>query len=515
VSASLFQDAVTLYEKNDSTVITRYRIEHPALGKFCISLNDLYSRLYELVSQDYWQKFLIPLKRLQFGLCAAPFPNDYRFKRISTIVDEMQHHLQFCQKLYPDLASSAFTVLDLLSGILEEPRDPLLGKLLELTSVEQKVAWVIKESRLIPHVEELVAELNLTKLSLVHPLQLKNLTCYDHLIVIGPSRWFPESIFTAPRASQIDILIFDWIKDRWKPQSIFVSPFRPSDSSNRNHLAVKERETGSRWEGIDSESILNIVDKTSSLVSTLKAEWDSDEYENVEAVCIFLEGDLAVLIEANEGAKTLIIDPDEDSNNRIARVFVKDIKSGVFVLVRTGGGGDYIVPVADKIMGDQAPQAREYQKRWKESLRKHVKRNGLLETSIDLLDLGSYLANEINVRNWMSPRSIRTQNYSDFLAIMKLVGFEGKAQEYWSVMNRINRAHNKAGFKIRALLLEQVKDLNMEILQKQGQMHFKVSGDDEAEMTAFRVEGVLSETLEAPYSRIGKPFKLEDQLWHE
>lgn len=109
----------------------------------------------------------------------------------------------------------------------------------------------------------------------------------------------------------------------------------------------------------------------------------------------------------------------------------------------------------------------------------------------------------------------RTQHYRDFLAIMKLVGFEGKAQEYWNVMKRINRAHNQGGFKIRNLLLEQVKDLNMEMLQKQGQMHFKVSNDDAAEMIAFRVEGMLPETLEVPYSRIGKPFKLEEQLWHE
>ncbi|MEI2609620.1 MAG: hypothetical protein V9G20_13405 [Candidatus Promineifilaceae bacterium] len=197
---SLFQEVVTLYEKSVSTTITRHRIEHPALGKFCVSLNNFYSELGDLANEDYWQKFLIPLKRLQFGLCAAPFLKDYRLKRISTIADELQHHLQFCSKLYPDLVGYAFTVLDSLNGLLNASEDPLLDKLLELTSAEQKVAWAIKESRLIPHVEDLVAELNLSKLSIIHPLQLRNLTCYDQLIAIGPSRWFPESVFTAPRA---------------------------------------------------------------------------------------------------------------------------------------------------------------------------------------------------------------------------------------------------------------------------------------------------------------------------
>jgi hypothetical protein len=513
--ASLFQDAATLYEKSDSTTITRHRIEHPTLGNFCVSLNSFYSELGELVGEDYWRKFLIPLKRLQFGLCAAPFPKDYRFDRVSTIAGELRQHLQFCPKLYPDLAGTAFTILDLLAELLDEPRDPLLDNLLELTSAEQKVAWVIKESRLISNVEELVAELDLPDLSVIHPFQLKNISCYDQIIVIGPSRWFPESIFTAPRANQIDILIFDWIRDRWKPQNVFVSPHKSSGASNRNHITVEERETSNRWDNVDPQNLLIIVDQASSLASTLNNEGDRDEYERVEAVCMFLENDWAVFIEGSEGAKTLVIDPDEDTDSRIARVLVKEIRSGMFILVRTGGGGDYIVPVADKIMGDQASKNREHQKRWKELLRNYARKNGLLKTSIDLLDLGSNLANEINVQNWMSPRSIRTQNHNDFLAIMKLVGLEDQSKEYWAMMKRINHAHHKAGFEIRKLLLEQVKDLNMEMLQKQGKMNFKLSGDDEGSLTAFRVEGVLSKIIEIPYSRIGKPFKLEDQLWPE
>jgi hypothetical protein len=515
MSVSLFRDVVTLYKKSASTTITRHRIEHPALGKFCVSLYSFGSMLDEAASEDYWRKFLIPLKRLRFEFCAAPFPKEYRFERISAVASELQHHLRFCPKLYPDLASQAAAILDLLTDLLNDPKDPLLDKLLELTDAERKVAWVIKESRLISHVEELVAGLNLPKLNAVHPLQLKDLTCYDRLIVIGPSRWFPESVFTAARASQIDILIFDWIKDRWKPQNEFVSPHKSSGPSNRNYITVEERETSSRWDDIDPESLLIIVDKVSSVASTLNNGGDWDEYQDVEAACVFLEDDWAVFIEASEGAETLVIDPDEDTDNRIARIPVKEIKPGMFILVRTSGGGDYIVPVADKIMGNQAQRAREYQKRWKELLRNYATRNGLFKTGIDLLDRGSNLANEINIRNWMSPRSIRTRKYNDFLAIMRLVGLEDAAQEYWAIMKRINRAHHKAGFEIRNLLLEQVKDLNMEALQKQGKMDFKLSSDDEGGLTAFRVESVLPQTLEVPYSRIGQPFQLEDQLWRE
>ncbi len=276
----------------------------------------------------------------------------------------------------------------------------------------------------------------------------------------------------------------------------------------RKLITVEERETGSRWDGIDAESLLTVVDRASSVASTLD-KGDRDEYEDVEAVCVFLEGDLAVFIEADEGAKTLVIDLDEDADDRVTRILVKDIQPGTYVLVRTSGGGDYIVPVADKIMGNLAQQAREYQKHWKELLRNYAKANGLLKTSIDLLDLGSDIANEVNVRNWIWPRSIRTHSYSDFLAIMRLIDLEDKAKEYWNIMGVINKAHHKAGFEIRNSLLDQVRDIDMEELQRRGKMDFKLSGDDEGGLIAFRVESVLAEKVKVPYSRIGQPFRLE------
>ena len=514
MTVSLFANVAHLYKQGSTTTISRHRIEYPALGKFCISLDSFSSMLGESASEEYWLKFLIPLKRLRFGLCAAPFSQEYRCSRISSVVEELQYHLRFCSKLYPDMAVQSFAILDILVDLLNENQDPLLDKLVELTDAEQKVAWVIKESRLISHVEEVATRFKLPELYVLHPLQLKGLTCYDQLIVIGPSRWFPENVFTAARSSQIHILIFDWIRDRWKPQRLFVSPHKSSGQSNRKHITVEEHETSSRWDGIDAGSLLNIVDKTLSVASSLDNKIQ-DEYEDVEAVCIFLEGDWAVFIEANEGATTLVIDPDEDTGNRISRTPVKNIQPGTFVLVRTGSGGDYVMPMANKIMGSLAQKAREYQKNWKELLRIYVKTRGLFETCIDLLDLGSGIANEVNVRNWMSPRSIRTKNRRDFIALMELIGLKDEAGEYWTMMSQINKAHLKAGFEIRDILLEQVRDLDMDILQKKGKMDFKLSDDDEGGLTAFRVESVLKETVQVPYSRIGNPFKLEGQLWRE
>ena len=108
-------------------------------------------------------------------------------------------------------------------------------------------------------------------------------------------------------------------------------------------------------------------------------------------------------------------------------------------------GGDYIVPVADRVMGRAAKHARERQRYWKDKLRAVVSREGLLATSVLLLDHGSQVANEQNVRNWMSYRNIRTQDKRDFIAIMRATGLEAETEQLWQEMGRIHRAHMRAG----------------------------------------------------------------------
>lgn len=512
MSVDFFCDVVRVYKKSSSCSITRHRIPHPAFGNFCVCLYKFNSMLGELAYDIYWKNYLTPLKRLRFDLCAAPFNKEYLNERITRTVANLQTHLLLCTKLYPDYAVDANLILDLLTELLNDPANPLLDKLIELTTTKQSTAWVVKESRLIPRVEEDISLLKLPDLRIIHPSQLSKLTCYDKLIILGPSRWFPESVFISPRASHIDILIYDWIKDRWKPKNSFVNPYKSSGSSKESRVVFEERETSSKWDDINPEDIFNIMDRNVSVVSRqINAYQENiDDNENVEAICVFLEDDWAVLIDSSEGTTTLVIDPEEDHDNRINRILVKEIRPSMYILVRTSGGGDYIIPVADRILGNLAHSARQRQKHWKELLRSYVKRHGLSKTCNDLISYGSKIANEINVHNWMSPRSIRTHKYSDFLAIMKLVGLENDATECWATMEKINTAHHKAGVHIRKLLLNQVKDVDIELLQKQGKMDFKLSSSDEGGLTAYRVESILAESLEVPYSRIGHLFKLDN-----
>ncbi|MBN1922092.1 MAG: hypothetical protein JW892_12660 [Anaerolineae bacterium] len=512
MTAPLFELAVTAYQNASTARITRHRVNHPIFGQFAMALLAFEELLGPMSIDDYWRPFVGTLRRVRFDLCAAPLCSADRVERICETSLKLRDHLQFAHQLYPDLEASAEAILDAFDKLLDQANDPLVDKLLELTEPQQNAAWVIKESRLIPGVENLTLCLKLPNLAVLYPLQLRRLAIYDRVMVVGPSRWFPESIFTAPRSKNVDVVVFDWIKDDWTPSRVFAKPHRSSGPSSRNFIFVDEKATFNRWSELDAMGLLQVINNRSSASASPSGE-TIDKLDVAEAVCVLLENDIVVFFESGEGAQTLIIDPDEDPEHRIYRVPTKDLAPGLFILVKTSGTGDYIVPIADRIMGHKATKAREYQKRWKALLKDQVKCHGIVETSISLLDHGSNIANEVNVRNWFSPRSIRPHKYEDFLAIMRMTGLEAYAQEYWQMMGIINTAHHKAGFEIKKLLLEQIRVMDMDELQKKGRADFKLSDNDEGGITAFRVEAVLEETLEISYSLIGHPVHIEDHPW--
>ena len=91
----------------------------------------------------------------------------------------------------------------------------------------------------------------------------------------------------------------------------------------------------------------------------------------------------------------------------------------MFLLLKTSGGGDYIVPLANRILGSEADKLRASQKGWKDRLRKLKNNNGTDWVINELRSLGCSIASPTNLRNWMSYRGIKTSQFSHFQAIMK------------------------------------------------------------------------------------------------
>lgn len=489
--------------------LIRHEISSGNFKRFSLGLFEFIKALSELGEDDYWQKFLRRLKNLHFELCAAPYLPVQRQKLISSALHTLEEHLQICTKLYPSEEKSARLLLEYLEQLLYEPEEPLVAKLQEISRGVGNVAWLIKESRLVAPVEQLLQTLKFSNIIAVHPIQLKELRYYDQIIAVGPARWFPEHIFTAPRAREIHFVIFDWIYDNWQPQNVFVAPYKASNYDQIEQTLLYTTESRIHSKPIPADTTFDFESRIFSVRTTL-SNLPSNDDELVEARALLVDGGQVVLVDADEDSSILVIDIDEISDNRIMG---QQIEVGMFILVRDGSGGDYIIPFADRILGIHKFTLRNQQSHWKDLLRFRIKRTSLTQTIQELRTLGSPKANEINLKNWVSPRSIKTRDFDDFLAIMKLIGLEDSAEKFWLAMQEIDSAHRRAGFEVRNLLLEQVKDVDVTKLQSQGRIEFKLSQDDDSKLIALRVESILEGTFTVPYSHLGRMIRLDQDAW--
>ncbi|CAG1007606.1 hypothetical protein ANRL4_03773 [Anaerolineae bacterium] len=494
-----------VYQCASNYIVSSHRVSFSELGYFSVKVNQFRSLIGESIYDAYWQKYLRVLCRLRFELCAAPMLNKERDDLIAETLTTIEDHLKHCHAIYPLFVEPAKDVLHLLEKIRGDTRNPLVDKLIEITPPNSNTAWVIKESRLIEQVENVIDLYPRFKpnLQTVHYSQLISAICYDALIIIGSPAWYPLSVFTSPRAPRLNIVHFNWMSDTWKLPNTFIANYVPSQTKR---TVLWESDTHQEA-NTPADSILLHVD--AHQVYTIVDRGDRREYDEVDAQCVVLEGETAVFVVADPSSTILIIDLEECEDERVRSIQVNELLPGTFMLIRTSGGGDYIVPIADQIMGTNAQSVRSAQNEWKTLLRDYVKKHGLLKTSIDLLDLGSEIANEVNVRNWIYPRNIKTRSEKDFLAIMRLIGLEERANEIWQNMEIISSAHRRAGFQLRKKLLGLVDRIPADRFRKDGKIEFRLAEDDEdAKLTAYRVESILPNTYKVAYSQIGVPFKL-------
>src|SRR5262249_8816072 len=150
--------------------------------------------------------------------------------------------------------------------------------------------------------------------------------------------------------------------------------------------------------------------------------------------------------------------------------------------------------------------------RWKAALRKEVNQSTSAQVARRLRVLGASKASVENLRNWMSPRSLRTADLQDFAAIMKLVGLGRETDHIWHSMELLESAHRRAGLRIRQMLIEVVANAELEPLEVEGILDFELEVGDGGSLTAYRVEAISPTLVEVNEHRLGRPVDAED-LW--
>lgn len=520
--------------------IQRHVVSHDLFMRFSRSLRLLEHQLGEGINEEYWDRILSWLKRYRFNMTASPLPFNWRDPGTRLTATQIEESVTRCRYLHPEIAGHlehVFALWKQLNSCTDKPYFKVMEQLWPNTGFGD-VLFLVRDSRLVMPVAELISKrwgnpaANSNVLSVS---QLDRSRIADSVVLFGPMRWFPEHLFTAPRAYRTHLINYRWVVDQIDFEPAFVSNTSVSYQviyEESKALSALDPEADHRPTPLEVVSLTpdELVPSINwQLIAQRLPADDSDEEtyrEYVEAYLLILAGEGAVFVDASDSATTLIIDLEDEyeeyeddassDDGHLGRLKSSQLVPGQFMLLRTEGSGDFIIPIANRLLGsDLAAKARASQIRWKTELRKRVYRKGLFESSIELLDLGSIKANETNLRNWMSAKSIRPHDVADFKAIMRFVGLENEFSEVDALSKQILSAHRRAGQSIRRQLLAQVQKSDLGKLRTDGQMEFVLPDADGGSLTALRIEGISPRKFEVPTSRLDTLMDVEDILWQK
>jgi hypothetical protein len=413
--------------------------------------------------------------------------------------------------MYPQLAALVGQVIDLLDLLSSTKDSPLFDAASGVigSALGGSFAIVLCEPRLTALIPSALLTVPALKgARVLTQQQLRDTVWYDQLLLFGAPSWYGNHVFQAPRSRQIDVFRYAWLSGKVVATGLFTAPLGEGPTSEAD---ASDEASGDVLDVGDVLPPAWLADLSfADLARHAEGEAEDDaSRETVRARPFLLEGDHVVFLEAEDNATALVLDLDEDEEDRLQRLPVDDVSEGMYLLLRAAGGGDYVVAVADGLLGPIKMQVRTMQYEWKARLRGLVRESTLLEVSLRLLDRGSQKANEANVRHWMWGRSIRPNDRADFDAIMNLVGLGAEKDRYWLAMKAIDVAHLQAGQVIRRALLAQVRKADLSALERAGNMEFDLPGGDTGRMIASRVIQVGRETVEISSSRVGKPIETE------
>lgn len=521
-------DAESIYNCGNLCTFEQHLATNTDFWNLCLMIQDFKQALAELKLDPYWKRFLSVLGRYRFNHLAAPLPFDHDKIHLHQDLIELRRHLSSCNVVFPEFAKPAMELVDVIfSQISSSSDNPLLEIIRDIQNSKNRcrTAILLKEARLVPVTREILSVdkdlcwKDLNWLEVVGVNGVQSAGWFERLIVIGPCRWFPHHIFNAPRVSEIAIVRYSGMMDTPPLQSIFVGS---SDEISRSAIILndlsKKDIRSERIPQIDPDELVpsiswdrishRFVDRQHVSISTNEIE------EEAEARLYVLDdGNSAVYLDIADESKTTIIDLERQGMPSVKRVSTQLLSTDTFILLRTSGGSDYLVPKADQLLGDHASDVRAAQKRWKLLLQEAVKGSSMTAVIETLLKNGSLIANVPNLRNWMSYRSIKTEDKHDFNAIMSLVGLSNESDEYWHKMSMIDSAHRSAGHLIRQMLLGEVLAADLDQLEKLGRMEFELPDSHAGSLTAFRIQQISPDTYLVPVSYLGHVFDIEEDLW--
>lgn len=490
----------TVYDVYANHQIRAHNVANSLTKNFSTALRKVRKRLND---DDPMVPLLTPLWRYRYLLSASILPLNHPqlYPEGACTILESQHKNLVAS--YPSIAKDFDLLMETLAGLELCEDAPLLNQVKKVANeaAASSQALLVRDKRYIPLMLEVISTCWSGALPfLITEQQLREARCFDRLYVVGPISHYREHVIRAPRARTIDVVRYEWTGDEIEQGSFLAQPLVP----------LKERENISIRSPITTtdDSLFGLPELRPSVdVESLAAQYSTKNHQDiVEARLVVLEGDFGVFMELED--TVFVVNPSHMEDDRIDRIPLSNLNEGDYLVLRAEGGGDYVVKVADEIMGNRASVLRQRQEHWKSTLRKLVQQKGIDEVAKSLRYLGAQYADPINVRNWIGKRSLGPRIDKDFCAVLECVGLNHSIDEYRKSLGDLRKAHRKAGHKIRRQLIDQIGRSDMQALEHNGFMQVTLPNEDGGGFNIYRILNLPMKTAIVPYHSLGHVFSI-------
>ncbi|MCR1345517.1 hypothetical protein NRY68_06805 [Acidithiobacillus ferrooxidans] len=497
--------ADSIYACSNNQQVSARIVRHNLVSTFVSLLREMEKKMD--TEDSYLDSILRPLRAFRYRIASLPLPLSSSDCIPADLPNALSVLVPKCKHIFPayfaDLEETAEAAW-LVMGCTDAPLLDAIRDELAVDGAGSGTAILIRRQLNASLRNELRRRLGRPRIEIVTPFALHGTEVFSSLIAVGPLGWFPPYVRTAPRAHRLTAVHYEWLRDQQLRPAFASSP----DDLLRRGSARSDPGLG---DSVIGDGIISFDDSAPTLdwlalhTSNVLGRDLNIEGELASAHLLILSGNMAVYIDSASDAKAQVIDISED--DPVVRILNEELEPGMFVLLRTGGGGDLIVPVADTILGTRAQEVRARQHQWKSKLAALVSQQGERSVIRALQDLGCQRANTFNLRNWMSDKSIRPELDDDFLSVLLLCNLDSEFKTFVANARLLDRVHRRAGFKIRRMLLDRVTEANMSKLSAEGMMEFDLPGLGGGSFTAYRIEEISPETFTVPITYLYHPFE--------
>ncbi len=295
--------------------------------------------------------------------------------------------------------------------------------------------------------------------------------------VVGPPRFYPSALVTAPVTSEISFLMPAWYTDRAIPRSA-IAPYA------EGAIAVGARVL-TEGDVMPPDAALPEIEDELLPEPVWGTPHPPDRQpggDEVEAHKVLLSGNSAVWLD--DGDRIRALDPTQPAGERVTYIQVDAVRDGTYLLLRQGEtehGALYQEALA--LLGKEGVDIDGTQRTWKRRLAQGLSELGYHEVVLQLKAAGVRTADR--ARAWTDPNLIRPNGEEDFHRLLGWLGIP--LQPTLAHANGLRRMLYQASADIREELETAISATDLSELELCGHMSLGVETEGVRGILAARV----------------------------